>query len=394
MKRNNQIPLALMAMLLPIKAVNADYFYDQGFDSADYRTDFDSQTEGTSTNPLTYDDPNAPIYPLEPPYLGYVNTCLFNNVSCGSGPTAQQQSYHYSSSPSVWNANANFWVLSVNNEPAFNNIRTILQAGGPTTANLGPPNQVHQLYSNTHANWTQTPASFATVEPSIVGETFPRAHLIVRHWGSSYSNDANGEFGIPFISIGAHEGRGHASEVGAIRSTTRPDTVKFKARIWDYLEPDGGGLWFFMFAVTEWGGKQRGLFIGLKGIGAGTDWSTSYKDGTNLQWNWPIQESFYHPGIDFAFIDTEDFGANVQNPYNKTWVCDIDSAKAPKISSTGIDYQFELDIEELFRCASARGLFETKMLGTNLPILGVHWGVEMYGAGGHIWTSVHDMKME
>ena len=65
------------------------------------------------------------------------------------------------------------------------------------------------------------------------------------------------------------------------------------------------------------------------------------------------------------------------------------------MSSTGVDYQFELDLEELFRCASARGLFKSTMPQyTVLPIKGVHWGVEMNGTDGYIWAAVHDMEME
>lgn len=232
------------------------------------------------------------------------------------------------------------------------------------------------------------------------GENFPRAHLIVRHLGASHSNDANGAGGLPFVSIGAQKNRGHSSDIGALNSSTRPNTVKFKAKIFDFMEPDpvgsqtDGGLWFFLFAITEWGGKQRGIFINLKHLGDETDWSESMFDGSKFWWNWPIQESFYYPGVDWAYIDTEDFGGTYNWPYYAQR-CLISSSDAPAMVSTGVDYQFELDLEELFRCASARGLFQSTMPQyTVLPIKGVHWGVEMNGEDGYIWAAVHDMQMQ
>lgn len=388
--------LAILATLgLALSVTNADYFHDQGFVDAEYRTDFNSKTEGTLGNQLTYDDatPNPP------------NSCLFPAEFCGYKPKIGN-AYWYGSSASVWNAGAEFWVLSVNNEPAFENSATAFD---------GLPNQVHQLYSNTSQYWTYTPASFAVVTDTPAGENYPRAHMIVRHYGYDkdehnwlFSNDKNGIEGIPFISIGAQKNRGNgSSDIGALNSSTRPDTVKFKAKVWNFVKPNpppssidnygedaDGGLWFLMYAITEWGGKKRGLFINLKHVGNLTDWSTSFNDGTYLRWNWPIGESFFHPGVDFAYIDTEDFGYAYPIPYYPNR-CYIPSSKAPQMTSTGVDYQFELDLTELFRCASARGLFETAMPSTTeLPILGVHWGVELSGWEGHIWASVHDMKMQ
>ncbi|MEE4218893.1 MAG: hypothetical protein V2I48_14860 [Xanthomonadales bacterium] len=370
----------------------ADYFNDQGFVDAEYRTEFDSKTAGTTSNPLTYD-----------------TSCTFPGV-CGEGPDTMttSETLWYESSSSVWNASADFWVLSVNNEPAFN----------PSTSIVGVPNMVHKLYPNTDSNWMATPASFAVVTDTPIGENFPRAHLIARHLGDEddtwpYSNDPNGDYGIPFISIGAQEDRGHDSEVGAINSSTRPETVKFKAKIWQFLEPEpsqtaidrwealplpkaepypDGGLWLFLYAITEWNDIQRGVFLSLKHVGDNSDMSTGYTDGSQFAWNWPIQESFFNKEVEWAYIDSEDLGY-ISWPYNPK-LCGIPSTKAPAMTQTGTDYQFEIDLDKLFKCASARGLFSDTIPSTTLPIKGVHWAVEMNGVDGYIWASVHDMKME
>lgn len=138
---NTKLKFTFLATLMWSQVGFADYFYDQGFSDADYRTDFNSKTEGDTSNPLTYSSPCAfpPSTPIVAPYS-----------VCGTGPTVESVSddYWYQSSSTVWNTGANFWVLSVNNEPAFD----------PATANDGVPNQVHKLYSNTSGYWMSTPA--------------------------------------------------------------------------------------------------------------------------------------------------------------------------------------------------------------------------------------------
>ena len=372
MKNIFNVFLALACSLFVITASNADYFYDQGYEDAAYRTDFDSKTAGTSSNALNYD-----------------SSCLFTTF-CGTGPAVGDPDFWYSSSSSVWDTGADFWVLHVNNEPAWSN-------SSPATGIDGVPGLVHELFPNTSPNWTKRPASFASITGSLVGETFYRAHLISRHLGASNSNDPNDSLGLPFISLGAQSNRGNNTDVGALNSSTRPDTVKFKARIWDFREPDGGpdydngGLWFMMYAITEWGGKQRGVFLNLKHLGDDTDWSTSIYTGLSRKWNWPIEESFFNPGVDWAFIDSEDlYYGGIPFPPQTCLIFG-----APQMTSTGVDYQFSINLDELFRCASARGLFESTMpSSTVLPIKGVHWATEMNGEDGYIWASVHDMEME
>lgn len=372
-----------MATFIWSQEGHSDYFYDQGFLDADFRTDFNSKTEGDkNVNELTYS--SHCIFP--PP-----NPIVEPWSVCGTSPDHERVAgdYWYQSSSSVWNANANFWVLSVNNEPAFDG-----------TLNAGVPNQAHKLYSNTSQYWMYTPAAFAVVTDTEIGENFPRAHLIVRHLTSNHSLDPNGAGGIPFLSIGGQDDRGHSDQVGEMGySATGPHTVKFKARIWDFIEPDPStgnevGLFFFMYAMSEWDGKKRGIFITLKHIGDNSDWTTGVTDVLPYFWNWPIEESFFHPGVDWRFIDSEDFGNPATYPRPST-VCNISPSLVPQMVSTGVDYQFTLDLEELFRCANARYNF-TDPLPTDeaLPITGVHWGVEMFGTGGAIWSSVHDMKMQ
>ena len=60
---------------------------------------------------------------------------------------------------------------------------------------------------------------------------------------------------------------------------------------------------------------------------------------------------------------------------------------------TGLGYEFLVDWEVLFRCLSDRGLFDDPMPEDEVvPLLGVHWVVELFG-NASIWSVVSDMEM-
>ena len=63
----------------------------------------------------------------------------------------------------------------------------------------------------------------------------------------------------------------------------------------------------------------------------------------------------------------------------------------------GLEYRYE-SMEpakagaKLFECMSDNDLFDTPMPSSNVPLLGVHWGDELFGDAA-IWVIVEDMKM-
>ncbi|MEJ8567089.1 hypothetical protein [Elongatibacter sediminis] len=355
------IMLVLTLLALNPAGIASANFWDQGFTNGYSRPEIAS-LYGTFY-PVTY------------------GNCLFGPPTpCESGP-AYGSSPTYLTFPQGASGSSNYWALHINNEPAFYT---------EGTSNPGIPGRTHPLYYSTDANWTYYPESYDVVTDTDIGENFPRAHLIVRHLGATHSHDANGIMGLPFVSMGAQAGRGNSSNVGSIYGT--PHKVKFWAKIWAYAEPSGGdywsdgGLWFYLYALSEWGGKKRGVFLALKHLGDNTDASSATDAGENFLWNWTVTQSFFYPGVDWAFLDSEDLNAGPS-----AWHCGF---TVPNMSSTGVDYQFNVDLKKLFQCASARGLFQQSMPSSgSVPISGVHWGNEMNGAGGYIWTSVHKMSM-
>jgi hypothetical protein len=136
--------------------------------------------------------------------------------------------------------------------------------------------------------------------------------------------------------------------------------------------------------MSEWGGKQRMLFINL--FHWNLDVSDSEGDvGNHLHWNWPIQQSFYYPGADIAYMDAE----HIQQ------YCGI---YVPELIYIGDEYPYNLDLTALFQCASGnntenKNLFDVAMPPGSHPIKGVHWAVEGTGVNGWLWIAVHDMKM-
>ncbi len=92
-----------------------------------------------------------------------------------------------------------------------------------------------------------------------------------------------------------------------------------------------------------------------------------------------MQESYFYPGAEFAFIDAEDVQSH----------CGI---SVPRLTSVGQEITYNLNLWWLFQCISNLNGWDSPM--PSFPaILGVHWAVEMTGVNGKLWTSVHDMQL-
>jgi hypothetical protein len=356
---------ALGYLTPPLSAVQYG-FADSGFQIASIRTVYDDGYEGTSLNPLS----------LSSPCLWDASTAL---GGCPTGPTI------YSAS-NWWRQNwvdycgalipCKFWLLQMNNEPAFNNCNP-----GPPDASLPRSEPGHGIMG------------FTAIKGSLVGETFYRAHLVLN---LTYPNPCDGGYGTPFLSIAADRDRGNAGLTpGALNrsSSTIPNRVKFTARLWDmglpscpactnpnvFVQPGKGYLDFALWAVAEWGGKQRMLFVNL--LHRNVEY-TGGKSGDKWEFNWPVREDILYPGADLAFFEAEALPA----------LCNY---TVPVMSGAlGQEINYTIDLQKLFKCASDQGLFKDPMPTTaNLPIKTVGWKNEGKGLSNGIWTSVHGMNM-
>lgn len=139
-------------------------------------------------------------------------------------------------------------------------------------------------------------------------------------------------------------------------------------------------LAFYVYAISYWGNKARGVFVTLYHWGIDNS-SPSGLNDPQYKWNWPMQESFYHPGVEWAFIDAED-------------VQPMCGFSIPRLTTKGQQIAYDINLRSLFQCISNKSGWDTAMpTSGTLPISGVHWSNEMSGANGALWTSVHNMKM-
>ena len=338
-------------------------FHDQGLVNAKMRTDYNSQTEGTSSNPITY-----------------INPCLFPSPTiCGNSPPTFSASNWFAQNVAGY-PQSNFWVLDFNNEPSYNR-------GGQTTGNPGPPNQSIARSSPGYGLMGCT-----AIKDTPAGENFYRAHLVLNGNFPNPKYDAT-----PFMAVGAERDRGNAGLApGVINYAPGYKRVQFKAKLWgptpldlpvkfpetpEYPDTQDPSLVFNLVAITSWGGKKRGLQVSL------ARWLIEYSDATDFErqwkWNWPMQESFYYSGAEWAFIDANDIQSH----------CGF---SVPSLTTVGQQISYDINLHDLFRClgSSTKNGWSAVIPTTQvLQITGVHWAVEMTGDGGALWTSVHDMKM-
>lgn len=340
-------------------------FHDQGFGDARVRTDYNSQTEGQPANPITF-----------------VAPCLFPGQICGTDPTTFDFVNYFVQNASGW-PQSDYWVLSINNENAYDKVCPVNPDQGVscppgqllvTTQNPGPPNQSLPRSSPGYGLM-----GFTAITGSFPGESFYRAHLVMN---GTFTNPEFG--GIPYLSIGAEHYRGNGMAPGLMNYSFGRRTVKFTARLWDFKLPtpvsetQPATLAFYLFARTTWGGKPRGLFITLAHWNVEN--SSASQATTKVRWNWPLQESFYHPGAELTYIDAEDIQS----------LCGF---SVPRLTSMGQEISYSLNLQSLFQCASNLGGYDSAMPYAYLPIEGVHWAVEMTGVDGWMWPSVHGMEM-
>lgn len=372
--------------------VSAVFFFDQGFQTAVVRTDYNATDEGTSTNPITISN-SVTLYPCNDAIL--IFPCVKTNISPSSFNWAPTE---YANS-NFWSFNGgdtanNFWVLSLNNEIWWKHARLLehsLPVGTPY--NPGPPN-----LSLPRVEPGAGIMGFKPIVSTEAGENFYRAHLVVNHTFDNPNDidalidDELPQYSLPHMSIGAAYNRGNGSVLGFMNDEFSPSKVTWTSTIFDTIENSPPNKWasYHIFIATAiWEGKTRMVQVALfhesdwqlvpNGPFVELHWSDS-TNGNQAHWNWQSQESFYYPGADIALFDAEDMAS----------LCGFSMTRL-RYDGTSAFYSVVLD--DLFRCASDLELFDDDMPYTSVPITGIHWANELTGPNIALWTSVHNMRM-
>lgn len=344
----------------------ADYFDDQGFILGRIRTDYNSQTEGSSSNPLDI----GPIchYDSTDP----VKLIKVHADDCPTAPTVYPGGpFPYATVP---HSSSSFFVLSANVE--FPSFGTSVLGGG--SQGQGAPNLSSSL--------TGSPDLLSFLRIPVfqyLGQVTPikwKANLIIDNEGSG---GPKYDEAIPFVAIGAQNDRGNAGYVGWMNKSGAPKRTTWNSTVSMATATGTEDLnYHYVMAIAEWGERRRMLFVHLFHYNFETSNSTNLK-GLHRHWNWPAKNSFYYPGADIAFIDAEDIVTH----------CGSGVGTVPRITSLGVKTSYSLNWEALFGCMSDNDFFDTPMPASDdVPLLGVHWGVELFGDAA-IWTIVEDMKM-
>jgi hypothetical protein len=199
------------------------------------------------------------------------------------------------------------------------------------------------------------------------------------------TNGAKFDGAIPYLSIGAHNGRGNASRVGRMNVAGAPKRTTWKSTVSMATATLPDVNYHFVMAHAYWDGKPRMLIVLLYHFNY--DYNQNASDpGGHFHWNWKALNSLYYPGADIAGIDAEDIVTQ----------CGTGVGTVPRITSLGVKTSYSLNWEALFHCMSNKFQFDTKMPTTQpVDINGVHWGIELAGpdADAAIWVIVEDMFM-
>ena len=337
----------LAASLSASSPALADYFADQHMYLGRVKTEYLAANEGTVANPITL---GPGLYPC--------GTAQLIEQPCGPdpAPVTWPQSNDWAFNGAA--AGGKYWVLLNNNEFWW----TLPQ-------NSGPPNQSMPRVAPGSGVF-----GFSMIPYTLGGKPAYQAHLVLNH------NFPNPD-GIPFLSIGADSDRGNVGPLGAFNDPARPNTVRFTAKIWDYYIGGGSGVFGFqLWSVATWGGKPRMLFLYLFTHEIGGEFIS---DQNHSRWNWRIAESSLSPGADVAYIDAALLPG----------LCG--GVSAAPMTSLGEIKTYVINLELLYECASAAGLFDDPMpqIGA-IPIDTIGFSNEAAGPGFALWTSVYDVRMQ
>jgi hypothetical protein len=302
---------------------------------------------------------------------------LEGREACGGSTTRIGDSWigciAYDSSPyfALNNPGAQYWVISANDDPSFDQ------------CNEGPPGLSHPVAS---AN-AQAPTPFKLDVLAVAGQPGKQFRVVLKMDDKNFFCSKTNQYmySIPFLSVGAQNGRGNPGPVGYIsRHGSAHGTIAFEAGLSSHqvfgckpgtqsiCSTAGSGVHAGLYALASWGGVPHLLFVDLFGEGILDD---SADAPAESKWNWPVQDSFFYPGAEVLL-----FVAGTQ----LSTYCSID---LPRYTTDLAQRRYRIDFGAIFACAQRLGLLTQPMPDTDIALDGVHWYVEGVGTSGTLGFS-------
>lgn len=289
------------------------------------------------------------------------NTTITGDTWAGctqySGSTAFSQG-----SPST-----NYWMVHANDDPSFDQ------------CNDGPPGASHPILNATNSSPDIYKIDMSTPSGSVPKLGRIQLNLDQKAWFCLQANAY--QFSIPFISVGAQNGRGNPGPVGTISTSGSPTgTIVFSESVPSFITPSCAagtssicntsitGLHLGVYGVASWSGTRRLIFVDLFSTGSVDSSGTGPGEG---KWNWPIFDSTFFPGA-----ETVTFTAGSQLSSK----CGIN---IPQISLTGTLQNYKIDFGKLIQCGSTLGMFTQAPPSGAFALDGVHWFIEGIGTAGN-----------
>jgi hypothetical protein len=401
--------LLVVCAFLSLRAFDslAAGFADQGFVRGAVRTEY-ADGKGTSLSPLQLSytsptkegcvweaaDPNnfwgcpgrAPFPGSIPtPWLGLAQ----NRDACGdvtsprSGDTwiacvAYQQSKQFAIN---WQLGQDYWVVIANSDPAFDQ------------CNLGPPDLSWPVVN---PRVDATP-SYYKVSSEQNGPR-KRARLIINanEFSHRCRNDPQRDwfYTIPFLSVGAQQGRGQNEPILTMQKRTpgdgQSDRVFFDVGVLSY-EAFGcragsssickaGGVHAGIWMTSSWRGKARAVFVEF----LSEDALEYLGPPISRRWAWPIADSMFFPGIDIAYMNAQTLQSQCGITFPRM------RASPPSDQLT----RYEISPSAAFTCASNLGLFDVAMPTDVVTLTGFHWYIESVGTSGKLDLALENMTAD
>lgn len=263
---------------------------------------------------------------------------------------------------SAGNPGSVYWMIHANNDPSFDQCNSGLPGAsekvvGSATA-YGLFKVIRQIYT-----------------------TIPVTKYRIRFWTDLDDHNFSCGGQLPFLSVGAHNGRGNQGPVGTINRnlpTTIKDRVRFNFKIESMSAPAAN--WTGVMFIAYWEGKKRMLQLPFFGTGS---LAPNVVGVFGEHWNWPIYESIFYPGSDVAILPVA---------HSKAIACGIGIQQITTFQ-IGVLKSFDFDVSKAFKCASDNGLFSTPMPAGNLPLEGIHFYTESSGTTGYVRAAFDSVQI-
>ncbi len=375
----------VVALLLACVSADAATvgFYDQGFTQTPVvRTDYQSTTAGTATNPLQ------------------ASGCHYGQNPCPVLRTIWPQSNYWAQNYPVdcipgYTCPPHWWTLVMNNEPTDEDGNL-----GPPDASLPhyqPSTSIANIFSDIFADsfdGSGDVMGFVTLygNDNFPGDTYWRAHLVLNSYGL---NPVRG--GIPYLGFGAFNGHGNGGPVAVLNAAGSPHVLQFKSRLWGVELPQpccGPGttqlqtVTVWLTLIATWGTHPKMIQVAIYHISRDPQHleipdpylGAPSPQNSHVQWEWRYPQGAFYPGAIYASLKADDMGT----------FCGM---QIPTLALDQ-DVSYSVDLQQLFECMNNHDLFDEPLPATpNIPVTGILWSIETTGIDGYSWVDVHDMRM-